>query len=415
MLYPCKTVALIAFVALLSAGPAFTQAPPTEEASKPAGSAATEAYVYVQTHQGVNVYDATAAGKLTLVKGSPFATTGQMGGTNGKYLISVGTDLLRSYAIELDGAVGRQMAEINTQDYGGSECGNNTGGGSFLDHTGKYFYTQLFGRYTSSEPNACKAWQTYQIEPNGSLEFLGDVDDTDTGNGYGFPTSILTISSSDKFEYGIDPYVPNNTGECGTDFSPFIATPTGVIEENSSFTATYTGDNPYNLGVLPLFVQADPHGHLAALVTVCDNSGNAGQPQLESYSIDTSTGGISSHNTWDKMPTATVGGYLYGESVSTMNMSPSGLLVAVAGHPGLQIFHFNGAEIPTDYSNLLLPSVNLDQLAWDKDNHLYALSYESNQLYVFTVTPTTISEAPGSPYSIQNAYGIQGLVVVPKL
>jgi len=74
-----KTVSFVAFLALLSAGPAFTQTP-SDEATPEAKAAAPVAYVYVQTTKGVNVYDATAAGKLSLVKGSPFATSGQMEG-----------------------------------------------------------------------------------------------------------------------------------------------------------------------------------------------------------------------------------------------------------------------------------------------------------------------------------------------
>jgi hypothetical protein len=329
-----KTPLLIAFVALLSAGPAFTQSPSDEETSKPTVAPAPVAHVYVQTIKGVNVYDATATGKLSLVKGSPFAVSGQMEDINGSYLISVGTDDLRIYPIESGGAVGNQASEINTQNYGGAECGVTTGGGSVLDHSGKYLYVQLFGKYTSEELNACTAWQTYQVEADGSLEFLGNLDYAGaTSNGYGYPTSVLTISNNDKFEYGVDPYQAHNHFECETRFSPFATTSTGGLAENSSYTETYTGHNRYNLVSEPLFVQADPRGHLAALVTVCDNSGNADQAQLESYSIDPSTGGISSNHTWDDMPTTTVGDYSYGEAVSTMNMSPSGLLVAVAGYP----------------------------------------------------------------------------------
>jgi hypothetical protein len=58
--------------------------------------------------------------------------------------------------------------------------------------------------------------------------------------------------------------------------------------------------------------------------------------------------------------------------------------------------------------------VDIDQLAWDNSNHLYALSYESGELYVYTVTPTSISEVAGSPYKVQGAYGVKGLIVVPK-
>ena len=67
----------------------------------------------MRTAKGVNVYDATAAGKLSLVNGSPFSTSGQMGGINGKYLISVGTDYLHTYSIESNGTVGKQASEID--------------------------------------------------------------------------------------------------------------------------------------------------------------------------------------------------------------------------------------------------------------------------------------------------------------
>ena len=71
--------------------PALTQ---TSEATPETTSTSPVAYIYVQTSKGVNLYDASAAGKLTLVTGSPFKTEGSMGGSNGKYLISVGTDYI---------------------------------------------------------------------------------------------------------------------------------------------------------------------------------------------------------------------------------------------------------------------------------------------------------------------------------
>src|SRR5580658_8896650 len=94
----CKTISFAACLALLAAVPAFTQTA-SDEATSEANPAAPVAHVYVQTHQGVDVFDAAADGKLTLIKGSPFATTGQMAGSNGKYLISVGTRYLHTYTI----------------------------------------------------------------------------------------------------------------------------------------------------------------------------------------------------------------------------------------------------------------------------------------------------------------------------
>jgi hypothetical protein len=97
-------------------------------------------------------------------------------------------------------------------------------------------------------------------------------------------------------------------------------------------------------------------------------------------------------------------------------MSPAGNLLAVSGSTGLEIFHFNGAASITSYSSLLLPGVGVNEVAWDKSNHLYALSYAKG-LYVFTVTPTSISEVSGSPYKITSPIpgnGLKDMIVVPK-
>lgn len=397
-----KTVSLIAFVALLSAGPAFTQTPSDEEISKPTVAPATVAHVYVQTTRGVDVYDAASNGKLTLVKGSPFATSGQMEGINGKYLISVGTDYLHTYAIESGGAVGKQVSETNTQSYGGSECGPTTGLGSVLDHTGKNLYVQLSSQYLASD---CAAWQTYEVEQDGLLTFLGDIEYQSYYGGV-VPSSVPTISGNDKFGYGIFEW-----GDGNSPFSTFVRTSNGPLEVNDGFSVV----GPVSLEGWPYsptpLVEADPTNHLAVFMFsgVTIYGGGPDLWQLASYTIDDSTGAISSTNTWQDMPTPAVGG------IGRMNMSPSGLLLAISGYPGLQFFHFNGAAPITPYSGLLLPNVLVDRLAWDNNNHLYALSYSSEKLYVYTVTPTSISEAAGSPYTVQSAYGIKGLIVVPKL
>jgi len=40
----------------------------------------------------------------------------------------------------------------------------------------------------------------------------------------------------------------------------------------------------------------------------------------------------------------------------------------------------------------LLTGTNIDQVAWDNENHLYAISKSSNMLYVYTVTPTSVTQ-----------------------
>src|SRR5580692_2473398 len=129
-------------LALLSAGPAFTQI--ATAGSTPETTASPIAYVYVQTAKGIEAFSASSTGKLTLISGSPFADSGQMGAINGSYLFSVGTDYIHTYSIESNGAVGKQVSEIDTQKYGGAACGTNAGG-ALLDHTGKYLYVMLTG------------------------------------------------------------------------------------------------------------------------------------------------------------------------------------------------------------------------------------------------------------------------------
>jgi len=131
----CRTFNYVACLALLTAMPAFTQI--ATPGTTPETTASPIAYVYVQTPKGVEVFSASSTGKLTLVSGSPFTDSGQMGAINGSYLFSVGTDYIHAYSIESNGAVGKQVSEIDTQKYGGAACGTNTGG-ALLDHTGKY-------------------------------------------------------------------------------------------------------------------------------------------------------------------------------------------------------------------------------------------------------------------------------------
>jgi hypothetical protein len=135
--------------------------------------------------------------------------------------------------------------------------------------------------------------------------------------------------------------------------------------------------------------------------------GNFGPDQMASYTISTN-GSIVSTNTWENMPVPII------TNPSTMSMSISGKLVALGGHPGLQLFHFNGADPITPFGGLLLPSVDVDKIAWDNNNHLYVLSYSAERLYVYTVTPTSVSQVAGSPFVVDNAYGSLGMVVVPK-
>ena len=104
------------------------------------------------------------------------------------------------------------------------------------------------------------------------------------------------------------------------------------------------------------------------------------------------------------MPTLPMGPEDTCLACSTLRMSPSGKLLAAGGSGGVVLFHFNGGEPATKYKTLLAND-NIGSILWDKDNHMYALGSDAKggKLWVYTVTPTSVTEAPGSPYSISNA------------
>jgi hypothetical protein len=155
-------------------------------------------------------------------------------------------------------------------------------------------------------------------------------------------------------------------------------------------------------------VTADPANHLAVFQMQEQGLpyGPFTYPQLASYTFD-SSGNLTTTSTYRNMPAPQV-------YPAVMNMSPSGKLLAVAsptsysgckcgsaswGTAGLQVFHFNGAKPITRYTTTLTKAP-IDSVRWDHANHLYALSYSTNKLYVYTITPTSVTQAPGSPYTI---------------
>lgn len=390
-------------------------AAPSSTYAQSGSSTPSAAHVYVQAKSGVYVFNANAAGKLTKVSGSPFPDAGEMEAVRSNALISVGTTWLHSYAIGANGAVGHQLAEVDTANYRGAECGTTDNSGSVMDHTGQYFSVQLYGALTDDGNNyLCDAWQTYKVETNGEFTFVGAWVGSQTSDDYAYENSplelnLITVSSNNKYVYG---WVGDPDGIY---FVPFTRAESGEIMLNQDFTETdptpQPGSEPYpnpdSADYFPQGVAADSSGHLAALVVGNETA------YVASYSINASNGSIASTNSWKNMPTT--------DHNYPLAMSPAGNLVALAStdqYPdGVALFHFNGAAPPT-YFTTFLPNVQIDLMAWDKSNHLYMLSYETDQIYVYTVTPTSVKAVAGSPYAVpgaaKGAWEETGFVVVPQ-
>ena len=154
----------------------------------------------------------------------------------------------------------------------------------------------------------------------------------------------------------------------------------------------------------PYLAAEDTTNHLAISVQQLNSNWDpVGSPQLATYTAD-NLGNLTTNSTFSNMPSTAV------RAVTDIWMSPSGELLAVAGTSGLQIFHFNGSNPITRYTGLLTRD-EVDQLFWDNDNHVYAISRPAGKLFIFTVTSTSVSQAPGSPYTITNP---QNIIVLPK-
>jgi hypothetical protein len=403
---------------LLLAGPALTQAL-SDEATPWAKAAAPVAHVYVQTTKGINAYDAAANGKLTLIKGSPFQAPGTwMEASNGKYLFSSDGYRIHTFVIKSDGAIGNQLAEIDTQDFDGADCSGSLSttatfnAGAVLDHTGKSLYQQIWG-YAEVEGGTsvvCSAYQSYQVSASGKLTFNG---------AYVWSSTCCdddqnpTFTGSDHFVYGL------NWG-AGPAIHYFVREPNGALSNfNGSAEApppppssTPFGDASWTWQ--PNLVEADPFGHIAMMGIFTGDTPQgsiSSDRKLVAYTVE-SNGDLVTSNTYAEFATPAV-------YPLTLNMSPSGKLLAVAGEGqgqggALQIFHFNGAAPITPYSEALTDASEIYRIHWDNNNHLFAID-TNNRLWVYTITETEITQAPGSPYSFDGASNGEGLIVVPTL
>lgn len=398
-----------------------------DEAAAITAAAAPGAYVYVPTPNGIYAYDASLAGKLTLIPGSPFKqTVGLAIGSTGKYFITLGTIWVRAYAIEPNGAIGKQVSKISTLNYGGGGCETSSDNvffgtdGAVLDHAGQNVYVFMYA--TDGAGDGCAAYQTYNIASNGDLTFNTSTQWYTpspqeragrlmfTGNnqfGYAF---LWHWGDSETPYYALYGYKRGSQGALqGTRFA----------ETDPQTEPGYGYDACGDCSISMDSMAADGSNHLAVAITsqlLADPYGGEGTTQLASYTVD-NNGNISSANTWKNMPTlaqmspCSVSSY-QSCTRNQMAISPAGNLLALAMGTGVQFFHFNGAKPITRYTGIVGKSGFISQMAWDRSNHLYAVNGASGRLHIYEVTPTVEKEVAGSPYLPPG--GATNVFVVPK-
>jgi hypothetical protein len=357
-----------------------------------AATSAPVAYVYVSSNpvnsstNEIRAYAAAATGRLTPVSGSPFRDDVTSMASNGKYLFASTRSgiYIAAFAMEADGAL-RWKESTDIVKYNQDDCGSS--GPLFLDHTGSTVYDLEFRSDCSNN-----SYQSLGINKStGGLQNLGssatdawlNLPATFIGNNvYAYMATCLS-----NLYWEISGYKRSSNGRL-SDIN--INAPTPTPKAGDFFCPSQTA--------------ADPTNHVAITLQAVNQDFNPdGSPLLATYTAD-SSGNLSTKSTVANMPQASVG------TVTDLKMAPSGKLLAVGGTAGLQVFHFNGSS-PITHDTGLLTKSQVDQFFWDKANHLYAISRAAGKLYVFTVTPTSATQAPGSPYTIS---GPQNIAVQPK-
>jgi hypothetical protein len=352
-----------------------------------ATSNAPIAFVYVSytptgsSSNKVAAFTAAANGRLTTVPGSPFIANVNSMAVNGKYFFgsNMAGVYVASFRILPNGAL-HWVNSTNVAQYEPGGCVYPMQ--LVLDHTGTTLYRmQITGGLCEDSE-----FQSFTVDkPTGRLMYIGK-----SAEKFLFNTP-LTFSGNNKFAYGSE-CIYYRTGYLDTT-SGLLRHTDGLLDYGSISISTPAAQNSGDQ-YCRSYVAADPVNHVAmAMQPVNINLEQFDGPaQLATYNADAS-GNLTTTSTWANMP-ATDAGY-----VSNLNMSPSGKLLAVGGDAGLQVFHFNGAS-PITHDTGLLTGDPISQMFWDNNNHLYGLSPSAGKLHVFTVTPTSAAEAPGSPYTI---------------
>jgi hypothetical protein len=348
------------------------------------------AQVYVSTPVAIYAFSAAADGKLTKVPGSPFAGSTDIANpgmvVNGSYLFIIGDDPtpvagdasyetnVETWRMAADGA----LTKVGTTNVAVRSSINSYITTLFLDHTGQTLYVGTLNPATV--PNYA-SYLSFTVEKEtGELNYTGRIHGS-------YDISPLTFSGNNRFAFGAG---------CGAyiiGLSEYERLSDGALIGGPTYAPILKAE-PGDFFCPDSIAAADPTGHVA--FSYHEYYDWAAAEQLATYKVD-NEGNFTTTSNYLNMPKVAVG------QVQDMNMSPSGKLLAVGGDYGLQIFHFNGASPITPFTGVL----NKDgfyKFFWDSANHLYAIDENTGNLHVYTITPTSAVEAPGSPYVIPGIY-----------
>jgi hypothetical protein len=381
--------------AVLSTGVALAQAPDVQsDEVRPETAAAPVAHVYIGSGSHILAFDAAANGKLTALPGSPFNYDTWLLGANGHFLFGFepGTEIIDSLSMAANGALKKVATTNPTKYWPDTSCpmASDNGQGLKVDHSG----ADLYNAGIPDEFGCYSAFQSFKIDDaNGKLTYLGETGGIFNGG------PQMSILGNNHFAYSVICEFPYGNGATA-ELSVFQRTSSGeLVTANAGVAVPAAPVDPAEGTAgyyCPISMATDPTNHAAIAYQAWGYEGTAtyGPIVIATYTAD-DKGNLNTTNTYKTMAVSEMG--------SGMRMSPSGKILAVGGE-GVQLFHFNDGSPLTKYK-ILTPSEANGTILWDNNNHMYALGSNSKgdgELWVYTVTPTSVTEAPGSPYAISN-------------
>lgn len=373
------------------------QSPDSTASPDATSSTATSvAYVYVayapdiksSNARKIYGYKAWADGTMTAMPQSPFNDNVGSMAVNGKYLMAASNNntYIETYLIEYGGV----LSYVTQTEYAHYTSGSNDCGGAgqvFFDHTGSSLYVQEF-----DTTNACTNSGVASFALNKTTGALGYLDFVEDGAFPGDNRAAYFLGNN------VDAYSANNSGCMYYTIFGYRRASNGALSGFAPQKNLPTPSSSFN-GYVPNMAVADPTNHVAVHMSPASPPGCVNlPPQIAVYTTD-SNGYLTTTSTYGNMPVTLV------KTPLDMKMSPSGQLLAVAGQEGLQIFHFNAASPVTHYTNLLT-TAPIDQMFWDNNNHLFAISQSVGKVYAWTITPTGWSAAPGSPHALPSPFAL---------
>jgi hypothetical protein len=345
-------------------------------------------YIYVSNHPAnssenqIHAFKAHADGRLVAIPGSPFNFDETSLSASGNQLFAVNraAPLISSFAIRPNGALEFQQA-TNYARPNPNGCG--IAGWLFSDRTGAGLYAMDFRGDCANN-----IYQSFATNgPNGKLAFLGSVN----GGAGSFAGVYLPATFLSNNLYA---YEATNNGCMYFAVHGFRRQPDGLLAQ-ANISITLPTPPPGFRTYIPTFAAADAAGHIAITLLRANPPGctEDERVQIAAFTAE-ANGNLTTTNTYATMHTASI------TNVTDLKISPGGDLIAVGGTEGLQLFHFNGANLVTPYTGILTVDP-ITQMFWDRSHHLYAISQTADRLHVFTITTTEYHEAPGSPEPIQ--------------